>query len=372
MADNGKGKSVDVERLSLRQRAGLELFRKVRHNSAEIHQLRSLFWECTLRCNMNCRHCGSDCRQLSGTKDMPAADFLKVIDNITPHVDPHKTFIIFTGGEALLRPDIEEVGLELYRREFPWGMVTNGYLLDERRLDSLMRSGIHSITVSLDGFEDDHNWIRQNGESFKRASHAIGLLAKEHELLWDVVTCVNPRNIDSMERFKDYLVSLGVRYWRVFTIFPMGRAAQNPDLQLSDEQFKRVFDFIARLRREEAEGRSPIHVNYGCEGFVGGYEGKVRDHFFFCRAGLEVASVLADGSISGCTSIRSNFHQGNIYKDDFWEVWQTRFEKYRDRGWTKKGQCDGCKFFRYCEGSGMHLYDDNEELLFCHYLRLKH
>ncbi len=50
---------------------------------------------------------------------MPAEDFLRVIDEITPSVNPNKLLIIFTGGEALLREDLEYCGLELYRRGFP-------------------------------------------------------------------------------------------------------------------------------------------------------------------------------------------------------------------------------------------------------------
>ena len=80
--------------------------------------------------------------------------------------------------------------------------------------------------------------------------------------------------------------------------------------------------------------------------------------------------MLCDGSISGCTSIRSNFHQGNIYHDNLWDVWQNRFQKYRNRSWAEKGQCSGCDFFKYCKGGGMHLYDNDEQLLFCHLHRL--
>ena len=355
----------DVIHMGPKKRLALGLHRHVRHNAAKIHELRNLFWECTLRCNMNCRHCGSDCKQAPAVPDMPAADFLKAIDDITPHVNPHTTFITFTGGEALVRQDLEEVGLELYRREFPWGVVTNGLLLDERRLDSLLRAGMHSITISFDGFEDDHNWIRRNERSFERADHAIKMLVNTPGIVWDIVTCVNPRNYSRLAEFKEYLISIGVHNWRLFSIFPMGRAADNPELQLSDEQFRGLFDFIKQTR---AEGR--IHASYGCEGFLGPYEGEVRDYYFHCRAGVEVASVLCDGSISGCTSIRSNFHQGNIYKDNLWDVWQNRFQKYRDHSWMKKGQCADCNLWKYCEGSGMHLYDDNEQLLFCHYHRL--
>lgn len=353
-----------MNQTTFKQRLSLELFRHYRHNNAKLHPLTTLFWECTLRCNMNCRHCGSDCK-MAPAKDMPAEDFFRVIDDITPHVDPHKTFVIFTGGEALLRPDLEACGLELYRRGFPWGVVSNGYLLDEAKLDALLRSGMHSMTISLDGFEDDHNWMRQNPHSFEHAAYAVKLLVKEKEIVWDIVTCVNPHNIARLEEFKEWLVSIGVKRWRLFTIVPMGRAANDPELQLDDEQFRSVFEFIKKTREE---GR--IHVNYGCEGFVGPYELQVRDQMFYCRAGIEVASILNDGSISGCTSIRSNFNQGNIYRDSFWDVWEHGYQKYRDRSWTKKGQCKDCKVFRYCEGSGMHLYDDNEELRFCHYHRL--
>ena len=363
--------------LSIKQRVGLELQRQLRHTQAELHPLRTLFWECTLRCNMSCRHCGSDYRVQPDVKDMPAADFLRVIDSITPHVDPHKVFIIFTGGEALLRPDLEQVGLELYRREYPWGVVTNGFLLDERRLDNLIASGMHSITVSLDGFEPEHNWIRCHPQSFARATAAIRLLAQQKDILWDVVTCVNPRNYPTLRRFKDYLVSLGVPAWRLFSIFPMGRAAGNPELQFTDGQFRGLLDFIRDCREENtnalthSRANALIDVSYACEGFLGEYEQKVRDHFFHCRSGVDVASIRCDGAISGCTSVRSHMDQGNIYKDDFWDVWENRFQVMRDRRWARKDQCATCKVWRYCEGSGLHLYDDNGRLLTCHYHRLQ-
>ncbi len=354
--------------LSVRQRLGLELQRSLQKTNQQLHPLRTLFWECTLRCNMSCRHCGSDCKVAPSVPDMPAADFLKVIDSITPHVDTHKVFIIFTGGEALLRDDLEQVGLELYRREYPWGVVTNGFLLDEKRLESLLASGMHSITISLDGFEQQHNWIRRHPQSFEHATKAIQLLVKQKDLLWDIVTCVNPQNYPHLNEFKEYLVSLGVPAWRLFSIFPMGRAANDPELQLSDKQFRGILDFIKECR----ENDSRLHVSYACEGFLGEYEQKVRDHFFYCRSGVEVASIRCDGGISGCTSVRSHMDQGNIYRDDFWDVWQNRFQVMRDRSWTKKDQCKDCKVWRYCEGSGLHLYDDQGKLLTCHYNRIIH
>ena len=355
-----------MEKIGLRKKIGLELFRKINRNNTELHELRTLFWECTLRCNLACRHCGSDCRKDSVKPDMPIADFVKVIEEITPHVNPNKTLMILSGGEVLVRDDIEKAGLYLYKKGYPWGIVTNGLFLDRKRLDSLMAAGIRTMTISLDGFEEAHNYMRGNPNSFERAVNAIKMLVEEREhIVWDIVTCANPKNFDSLPELKEFLISIGVKSWRLFSIFPTGRAAEEQELQLSDKQFKQLLDFIRDTRKE---GR--IDLSYGCEGFLGNYETEVRDGFYHCSAGISTASVLIDGSISGCTSIRSNFHQGNIYRDSFMDVWNNRFEKYRDRKWAKTGKCGECEMFRYCLGNGMHLRDDDGNLMLCHYEKL--
>ena len=73
---------------------------------------------------------------------------------------------------------------------------------------------------------------------------------------------------------------------------------------------------------------------------------------------------------SACASIRSDYHQGNIYKDDFVDVWENRFRPYRDRRWMKKDDCATCKWFRYCQGNGMHLRDSQGNLLLCNLKKL--
>lgn len=352
-------------KLGIRKKLALDVFSKIVRQRAQEHKLGSLFWECTLRCNLNCRHCGSDCRADAAVKDMPAADFLKTIDSITPHVNPNEVMVIITGGEALMRKDLEYVGLELYKRGYPWGIVTNGMLLDAKRFDSLLRAGLHAITVSIDGFGEHHNYIRRNDLSYDRAVKAIELIAKEPDIVFDVVTCANSDNFASLPQFKEHLISLGVKAWRIFTVFPVGRGAEDERLQLSDADFRGLMDFIRDTRRE---GR--IAVSYGCEGFLGAYEGEVRDVFYHCSAGVTTGGIKVDGSISGCTSIRANFDQGNIYRDDFMDVWNNRFGQFRDREWMRCGVCADCKVFRYCMGNGMHLRDDDGQLLVCHYNRL--
>ena len=353
------------ESLSIRRRIALDISEKVKQNLVREHPLKQLFWECTLRCNLSCRHCGSDCKQISAIKDMPKEDFGRVLDSVAAATDPHKVMINITGGEPLCRPDLEECGRMIYEKEFPWGMVTNGLALTPQRYQRLLQSGLRAMTISLDGIGETHDWMRGRKGSFERAAAAIKMVIDSGEIAFDVVTCVNKRSFTQLADIKEFLIGLGLKNWRLFTVFPVGRAAEDPELQLSNEEFKGLMDFIKATRKE---GR--IMAEYGCEGFLGNYEGDVRSHFYICSAGITVGSVLADGSISACPSIRADYHQGNIYQDDFMEVWNTRFQPFRDRSWMHKDQCASCKVWKYCKGNGMHLRDANGKLLLCHYSKL--
>lgn len=351
--------------LGLRKKLALKLFAGIHADEVRRHPLRTLFWEMTLRCNLACRHCGSDCRADADAADMPLGDFLKVLDEeVSPNVNPAEVLIIFSGGEVLVRSDLEEAGREVTRRGYRWGMVTNGMLLTPQKLQSLCDAGLGSISVSLDGFAEVHNAIRRHPLAYERATAAIdAIVARQNTepLAYDVITCVTPPMVEQLDSFAEMLIARGVTEWRIFSIFPAGRASRSDGLTLTGEQFRKVLDFIKRTRKE---GR--IDVSYACEGFLGGYEAEVRDHFYRCIAGVTVASIRVDGSISGCTSIRANYHQGNIYTDRFWDVWQNRFQPFRNRQWARTEQCADCRMFRFCLGGGMHLRDDSGRLMYCH------
>ncbi len=352
---------------SIKQSILLKSGRVFRRNQAAIHPLKYLFWECTLRCNLNCLHCGSDCRKDSEVKDMPAQDFIKVIDTLPEICNPHETLIVMTGGEPLLRKDLEQVGLELYKREFPWGMVSNGYLLTRKRLESLMQSGLRTLTISLDGLAETHDKLRNKNGSFQKVIAAIAFAAKEEHLVFDVVTCVHSENLDELPEVAMLLESLGVKQWRLFSIFPKGRAVENNLTISSADDVKRLMDCIEATRT-----RGRIKASFGCEGFLGTYETKVRDHTFSCQAGITIASILADGGISACPSINKGFTQGNIYTDAFNDIWENHFDKMRDRSWAKTGVCVDCKQWKNCQGNGLHLRQhDREGPDYCHYKLLQ-
>lgn len=354
-------------RPSLKKRISLNAFNKFVKAHTEVHDLTYLFWECTLRCNLSCEHCGSDCRSSYDQEDMSKDVFLKAVRRIKEQYDPNKLMIIITGGEPLVRKDLEEIGLELYKEGFPWGIVSNGMGISKNRLKKLLNAGMRTTTISLDGLEESHNWLRKSNKSFNKALSAITMITKEDQLDIDVVTCINQRNINELPALRDLLVSRGVKNWRIFSIAPIGRAKENPDLNLTNQQFRDLMEFLKETRKS-----GQIHVSFGCEGFLGNYESEVRDGYYFCRAGINIGSILADGTICACPNINNtSFGQGNIYTDDFLDVWNTKFEVMRDRSWTKKGMCGDCEAYKWCKGNSIHLHEDTESgVMRCHYKML--
>jgi radical SAM protein with 4Fe4S-binding SPASM domain len=364
------------------------LWRKFRSAETRYHELNYLFWECTTRCNLACRHCGSDCKIAGRNTDMPLEDFLKAIDTIPRKVIPREFTVVLTGGEPLLRPDIEQIGRAIRRRGMGWSMVSNGYYYDRQMHARLMGAGMGALTISLDGLEAEHEWMRGGKGCYARTVEAIRIAAAEKRINFDVVTCVHKRNLAQLEQIHDLLSGMGVKQWRLFTIIPIGRAAKDPDMQLSGAEFRQLMEFIkgkriaakakqgaqAKPQKDAPDGQTPpppMKVTFSCEGYLGRYEGEVRDVPYFCHAGVNIASVLIDGRICACPNIdRDAFSQGNIYTDNLYDVWQHRFQPFRDRNWARKGECADCPVFKNCQGNGMHNWHGAQDnVLTCHYKR---
>ncbi|MDR0799539.1 MAG: TIGR04133 family radical SAM/SPASM protein [Dysgonamonadaceae bacterium] len=323
-----------------------------RQNETKLHILNYLFWECTWRCNLQCRHCGSDCKAGSLYPDMPFEDFLKAIQPLKTAYPRNSILVVIMGGEPLVRKDLAECGKQLRDEGFRWGIVTNGYAYNEATHAKLVSAGMGSITVSLDGLEENHNWLRSNPKSFERAVKALELIVDCPRLNYDVVTCVHPKNLAELPELKEFLISKKIKNWRIFTIAPIGRAAENPEMMLTGEQLRQLMDFIAETRKNDPR----INLYFSCESYTGEYEKRVRDSYFFCRAGINIGSVLIDGSISACPNIDRHFAQGNIYQDDLLDVWKNRFDVMRNRTWCKTGICNDCRNFKNCKGGAMHLW----------------
>ncbi len=329
--------------------------------------LRYLFVEITQRCNLACLHCGSDCGKDEQRQELTTDEWLRFFDYLPTRFDARNIAVVVTGGEPFCRPHLDEVLAGLRKNRIPWGMVTNGWALTEQNIARALKQGLMSMTVSLDGTCANHDWLRGRAGSFERAIEGIRRVARAPLPAFDVVTCVNPRNLPELDQVADLLVQAKVPAWRLFCIFPKGRAKANPELKLGDEQLRELFAWMKRRKPELAQ--RGLTMNFSCEGYLPPrWDEAVRDEPYFCRAGINIASVLCDGAIGACPNVTRSLVQGNIRTDDFKEVWDDKFQPFFERSWMQTGQCQGCDQWRRCQGNSMHLWDDEAKAtVLCHH-----
>jgi len=337
------------------------------------HPLTYLFWEATLRCNLACRHCGSRCSpETRPPEELSGEEARRIFREIAEDFDAREITIAVTGGEPLVRDDIFEVMTSAKECGFFWGMVTNAVLITAKTIGRMERAGMDTVSVSLDGDAEAHAILRGAG-SYERALRGLQLLIDQARFLEcvQVTTVVHTGNIDRLERMYQQLAERGVGEWRLLMVDPIGRMRdpENQELLLGGEQLGRLLDFVAAKREAGA-----LDITFEESGFLGlKYEGRVRDYYFHCPAGINIGSVLHDGKISACPSLERVMVEGDARRERFLQVWNERFGRYRDRDSTRrKGRCAACKWWRHCEGGSLHLWDwERGEPRLCHYHLLK-
>ncbi len=332
---------------------------KLRKKLFEQPVLKQLFFELTLNCNEHCFHCGSRCGEVKAD-EMNPGEWKVILDQVKEDFDGSLPQINVTGGEPLLYPGFEEVMSYAHKLGFKWGMTSNAILITPEVSQMLKRCGMNTISVSIDGLPDTHDSIRGLKGAYDRAMEGIQNLIDLNFLdSIMVTTVVNHKTIKELEPLFEIMKDVDIDSWRVMGIEPIGRALDHPELLLTDEDHKNIMDFIRSKRADN------YPVTYGCCHYLGlDLEREVRDWYFFCMAGITVASITVTGDVYSCLDIdrtQEGIIQGNIHQRRFSDIWYNEFKGFRyDRG-ADDEKCIDCKSRKYCMGGSFHTWDYNNK-----------
>lgn len=320
------------------------------------YELKTLFWETTLRCNAYCEFCGSRCGDVR-SEEVSGEEVLETFRRVAEAFGTEEIMINVTGGEPLLRKDLFEVMGEAADLGFLWGMVTNGALITEDVIAAMKRSGMKTISISLDGLAETHNRLRKIPDGFEKVRRAVQMLSEAGFLdCIQITTVVNRKNITEIEDLYQEIKNWPIDSWRVGTVDPIGRASEeeHEELLLGADQTRWYLKFL-----KDHQFTSKFEVTTTCAHYYGREDNLYRNHSFRCGAGKEVASILANGDIFVCPNVprHPEWIQGNIRTDDFVTVWETGFRYFRDEESRKCGPCAVCPQWEKCQGDSLHTWD---------------
>ena len=340
------------------KRADMERLAQYRQYLYTHPRLTYLFFELTDACNLSCLHCGSHAGPRNRTY-LPITDVKMVLDQVALAYSPGTIMICLTGGEPLLHPNLFEIIAYARQLGFSCGITTNGMLIDDQAAEALVRSGVNTVTFSLDGLSDTHDRFRNQAGSFEKTLQGIRNLqqAAGKTIPTQITTVIHKQNIHQLEELYAVVSGLGVDSWRVINMEPIGRALENRELLLDGPQLRQLLSFIQECRFCP---RSPMEVTYGCSHYVTeNFERMVRDNYFLCGSGILVASILCNGDIYSCLDIerREELIQGNIRTHNFVDVWENRFQPFRRNRTSDCEMCRQCEDRTFCCGDSGHTWD---------------
>ncbi len=321
--------------------------------------LKDLFLEVTSRCNAKCEHCGSNCGYDIPEDEISAELIKKALKEVAEKYCANDILLNITGGEPLMRKDLFEMMEYADQLGFRWGMTSNGMLITDEILEKMNQTHMETISISLDGLRETHESFRKVPGSYDIIIKNIQKLQKVPSIkIVQVTTVANKKNLHELEAIYQLMKDLHVISWRVINVDPIGRAKGNSDILLNPEEYQYLFQFI-KEKREEAI----MNVEYGCSHYLGlDLEKELRDNYFFCGTGLFVASILSNGDIFVCPNVerRKEFIQGNIKEDNFVDVWENRFQFFRNENRTSCDTCKKCDSWKHCLGDSFHTWNFDE------------
>lgn len=313
-------------------------------------------WEVTLRCNLQCRHCGSRAGRARG-EELSLDEKLRLVDDLVALGNKR---ITLSGGEPLLSDHWHLVAARLRDQGSSANLISNGWLWDEAALAKAQAAGLLNVAFSLDGMQDVHDLIRGRPGTFQRVLDALDLCRREG-FPTSVITTVHAGSLPQLDSLAAVLLDHGVQNWQVQVGFDFGNLSDHPELLLPPAALEKILPTVARLK-QELRGRLRIDpaddLGYYTEHeqiFRGEDAGEDDIDFWTgCVAGIRSIGIEANGNIKGCLSMQTDaFVEGNVRDTPLPTLWN----RPGAFAWTRSfhldqlgGECRACEYAQYCRG----------------------
>jgi 12,18-didecarboxysiroheme deacetylase len=319
----------------------------------------------TRRCNLRCIHCYSDSENRAYTGELTGDDAKALVDDLASFGAP---VILFSGGEPLIRPDIEELIAYAVKRGLRAVISTNGTLITRDRAARLAELGLSYVGVSLDGLEATHDSFRKVDGAFRKAMAGVRECMKQGIKVGLRFT-VNRLNMGEIGPIFDLMEAEGIPRVCFYHLVVTGRGTAMRRMLPSHEETRAAVDLIMdRTKRLFEKGLAPevLTVDNHADGpyvylrLAEENPARAAEALKLLRmnqgnsSGVGISCVSFDGEVYADQFWRSRSF-GNIKERPFSEIWTDTGSPLMARLKEKKkyvtGRCASCRWLDVCAGN---------------------
>ncbi|HEY3326518.1 MAG TPA: pyrroloquinoline quinone biosynthesis protein PqqE [Novimethylophilus sp.] len=301
-------------------------------------QISKPFWllaEITYRCPLHCAFCYNPTDYITHTQnELDTAGWLKVLR------EARKMGALqlgISGGEPLLRDDIEELVAEAGSLGYYSNLITSGVGLTEKRIAEFKRGGLDHIQLSMhDITKEINNFITDTNTFELKKKVAAMIKGYDYPMVLNVV--IHRYNIEHIGEILEMAEEIGADYVELANTQYYGWSLLNrPQLMPTREQLEKA-EAITNKFRERVGNKMKVF-------FV------VPDYYADrpkkCMNGWgEVFMIVtANGDVLPCHSARSlpGLTFPNVRENGLEWAWNDSpaFNKYRGDDWMKE-PCRSC------------------------------
>lgn len=260
------------------------------------------YYAVTGNCPCHCAHCSYATRKGSELSTEQSLDFIKQVKQLGC------SFLGFTGGEPLLRKDLEEL-ICACKPELATVLFTTGHGLTTSRAQRLKKAGLDWFTVGFDSSnEQDHDRVRNFSGSFQKAVNAL-IIAKNAGLYTAISTVATKSKIRNGEIKKlfDFATDYDVGELRIIPYVAIGRVGGEIREMPDPKDFKKLTQFHKTMNKQK---KGPVVESFS---YIESGE------LYGCGAGYHHFFVDASGHVCPCDLTPLSF--GSVKEETLQAIW---------------------------------------------------
>ncbi len=189
-------------------------------------------WNITAKCNQNCKYC----HRFLNVNDLDYENNERILKNL---IHEGIKEITWTGGEALLYPNVVPLMKLAKENGIKNKLITNGLLLAQSNHKEEICDNLDYLVLSIDSIDNQTNLELGRGINHYKNIKEVLDYVKDKDLKLNINTVVSKENINQLDDLGNFLNNYKINTWKFFKFMPLRETAEkNKNLfEITDAEF---------------------------------------------------------------------------------------------------------------------------------------